>query len=104
MSSPSSRFASWQSRLIAAVISLARISRMSDLQLLGQLAHGRRRPLEGGRLLGCQRDLDDLLDPPAPQLDRHPDEQPADPVLALQEGGARQDLLLVAQDRLYHLG
>src|SRR5262245_46687334 len=104
MSSPSSRLASWQSRLMAAVISLARISRMSDLELLGQLAHGRRGPVQSGRLLGRQCDLDDLLDSPAPELDRHPDEQPADPVLALQVGRAGQDLLLVAQDRLHYLG
>ena len=41
--------------------------------------------------------------PFAPELHRHADEQVVDPVLALQVDRARQDLLLVLEDRLDHL-
>src|SRR5581483_9638767 len=75
----------------------------SDAQLVRELLDRRRRALERRRLLGGQRDLQDLLDPAPPELHRHPHEEPLDPVLALQVRRARQDLPLVLQDGLDHL-
>src|SRR5262245_17067489 len=101
-----------QSFLTASVTALTWISRMSrprssgsalELELLDQLAHGSRRLLEGCVLLRREGDLDDLLDAPAAELHRHPDVEPLDPVLPGQVRRARQDLLLVLQDRLDHL-
>jgi hypothetical protein len=53
---------------------------------------------------GRERDLDDLLHAARAELHRHADEEIVDAVLALQEHRARQDLLLVLEDRLDHLG
>ena len=49
-------------------------------------------------------DLDDLLHPRLAQLNRHAGIGVAQTVLAFEIGGARQDLVLVPQDRLDHLG
>src|SRR4026207_239114 len=74
-----------------------------ELQLLDELAYRRRRLVEGGLLLGGELDLDDLLDAGPAELDRHAHVEPLGPVLAVEIGGAGQDLLLVLEDGLDHL-
>src|SRR5690606_20150257 len=68
-----------------------------------RLANRLGRPLECGSLLGGKLDLDDLLEPLAAELTRHPEEETLHAVLALQPGGAGEDTLLVLDDRLRHL-
>src|SRR5918992_3284206 len=60
--------------------------------------------LECRILFRRQLDLDDLLDAAGAQLDRHADEEIVDPVLPFEEHGAGDDLLLVLEDDLDHLG
>ena len=60
-----------------------------ELQLVDELAHRRRRLVEGGLLLGGELDLDDLLDARAAELDRHAHVKALGPVLAVEIGGAR---------------
>src|SRR5215204_2712687 len=75
-----------------------------DADHVGQFFHGRRTLPQSGILFGRQLDLDDLLDPTRAQLHRDADEQIAYPVLTLKEHRARQDLLLVLENRLAHFG
>src|SRR5574341_159510 len=103
MSGSSSRFASMQSFFTASTMTLAWTSRMLELELLHELAHGGGRLLERRLLVRRERDLDDLLDARAAELHRHADVEPLHPVLAVQVRRARQDLLLVLEDRLEHL-
>src|SRR6185369_17809515 len=95
-----------QSFLTASTIAETWISRMGawlELQLVDQLAYRGGRLVEGGLFVGVELDLDDLLDAPAAELDRHTDVEPLGAVLAVQVGRAGQDLLLVLEDRLHHL-
>src|SRR5262245_37797313 len=62
-----------------------------------------RRGDEGRRLVGLELDLVDLLDSRRAEPHGDPDEASRDPVLALQIGRAREDLLLVLEDRVHHL-
>src|SRR6266849_5124588 len=54
--------------------------------------------------VSSQLDLDDLLDPLGAQLHRYADVEAVDAILSVKVGGAGQNLLLVLQDRLDHLG
>src|SRR4026207_1731373 len=74
-----------------------------EFQLVDELADRGGRLVEGGLLVLLQLDLDDLLDPVASELDRHPDVEALGAVLPVQVRGAGQDLLLVLADRLHHL-
>src|SRR5262245_15525024 len=56
-----------------------------------QLAHGVGRAPELGLLVVGQVDLDDLLEPLRAELAGNAHEDPVEPVLALEERGARQD-------------
>jgi hypothetical protein len=74
-----------------------------DADHVAKFLHGRGALFEGGIFFGGELDLDDLLDAAGAELARHADEHAVDPVLALEEGGAGQDLLLVLEDGLDHL-
>src|ERR1041384_3096502 len=74
-----------------------------EFQLVDELADRGGRLVEGGLLVLLQLDLDDLLDPVAPELDRPPDVEALGPLRPVQVRGAGQDLLLVLEDRLHHL-
>src|SRR5215831_11241169 len=69
-----------------------------ELELVHELADGGRRFVEGRLLLAAQLDLDDLLDAGASQLHGHADVETLGPVLPVEIGSAREDLLLVLQD------
>src|SRR5690349_8193232 len=60
---------------------------------LDQLLRVVGRPGERPLLVVGEADLDDLLDAAATDADRHADVETAEPVLALEVRGARQDLL-----------
>jgi hypothetical protein len=75
----------------------------SHLDDVDQLLDRGRRFLEGRVFVGRELDLHDLLETARPQLARHADEQVAHAVLALQINGARNDLLLVEQNRFDHV-
>ena len=59
--------------------------------------------LERLALVVGELELDDLLDPAGAELHRHADVEAVDPVLALEQRRARQDALLVEEDRVDHL-
>jgi hypothetical protein len=63
---------------------LAVIDLRLELELVHQLAHGGSRFVEGGLLIGRERDLDDLLHPAAAQLHRHAHVEALRPVLAFE--------------------
>src|SRR5690349_11752699 len=71
---------------------------------IDQLAHGSGRLVEGRLLVSGELDLDDLANATAAQLHRNADEQAVDAVLAVEQHGARQDLVAVVEDRIDHLG
>ena len=75
----------------------------SDVQNIYKLLDGSGRFVKGCTLVVREADLDDLLDAILAQFHRDADEQIADAVLAFEENSARQDLLLVLEDRLAHL-
>jgi hypothetical protein len=54
-------------------------------------------------LLGCELDLNDLLDSPGTELAGDTNVEAIDSVLTLQVGGARKDFFLILQDRFDHL-
>ena len=70
---------------------------------LDEIAHGAGRLVQRRALGVGQAQLEDLLDAGRAELDRHADEEAVDPVLALEQHAARQDALLVEQDRVDHL-
>src|SRR5260370_39199045 len=74
-----------------------------EFQFIDELADGGGRLVEGGLLVLLELDLDDLLDASPPELHRDADVEALGPVLAAQVGRAGHHLLLVLQDRLYHL-
>ena len=53
---------------------------------------------------GSQFDFDDLLDALGAEFHGHADVEAVNAVLAVEVGGAGQNLLLVFQDRLDHFG
>src|SRR5215831_630649 len=69
-----------------------------------QLLHRSRAFIQPGLLFQRQFDLDDLLNSLRTQLYRYTNIQPVDAVFPLQIGGAGENLLLVLQNRLNHLG
>src|SRR4051794_7550865 len=68
-----------------------------------ELPHRVHGPVERDPLVGRQLDLEHPLEPAAAEHDGYPDEQPVDAELALQERGAGQHALSIAQDRVDHL-
>src|SRR5690606_2057003 len=76
----------------------------SDADHLRELAHGGGRLHQRRVLFVGELDLDDLLGAALAGLDRHAEVLVAPPVLALQDGRPRQDLLLILEDGLDHLG
>src|SRR5687768_4283356 len=78
-------------------------TRSSEVELGHRLLDVRRRGVERLLLLARQLDLHDLFDAPRTQLHRHADVNVRQPVLPLQPGGAGQDPVAVAEDRLRHL-
>src|SRR5947209_16422946 len=80
-----------------------RARRRLNLQLRHQLPHRRRGAVQRHLLLGGELDLDDLLHPLRPETRRHAKEEIPVAVLAAQVDGARQDHVLVEEDRLDHL-
>src|SRR5688572_28620197 len=78
-------------------------TRSSEVELGHRLLDVRRRGVERLLLLARQLDLYDLLDAARSQLDRHAHVDVRQPVLPLEPGGAGQDPVAVAQDRLRHL-
>ena len=71
---------------------------------LDEFFDGGCRFLQGGIFVRCQRDLHDLLQPFRAELSRHANEQVADAVPSLEKDGTRQNLPLVLEHRLHHLG
>src|SRR5688500_14913624 len=74
----------------------------SEVELGHRLLDVRRRGVERLLLLARQLDLHDLLDAARAELHRHADIDIGQPVLPLQPGGARENPVAVAEDRLRH--
>src|SRR5713101_2239723 len=74
-----------------------------DREFRHQLPHRRGGAVERRLLIGGELDLDDLLEAPGSQARRYAEEQIAVAILPVQGDGARQDPVLVEQDRLHHL-
>src|SRR3984893_3556138 len=55
-------------------------------------------------LIRSEFDLDDLLDPLSSEFYRHADEETMDAILSIEVGGAGENLFLVFEDGLDHLG
>src|SRR5512140_2586554 len=68
-----------------------------------QLLDGVGRLLQSGCLIGRQLQLDDPLEAAGPEHHRDAHVEALDPVLAFEERGARENLLLVLEDRVDHL-
>src|SRR5208337_3563448 len=75
----------------------------SNPQHRNQLLHTPRRLLQRRILLRRQLDLNNLLRARRPQLYRHAHKQSLDPILPIQIHRARQNLLLIFQNRFHHL-
>src|SRR3972149_3763780 len=76
----------------------SRARRSGRGELVDQLAHGGGGAVERGLLGLGQLDLDDLFDALPAQLDRHAHEEALGAVLALQQRGAGEHGLRVAED------
>src|SRR5207302_2189173 len=61
------------------------------------------RAMKSRSLVGRQVDLNYLLDASFAEFHRHSDKQPVDAVLAFKKSRARKNLLLVFENRFYHL-
>src|SRR5690242_21400852 len=78
-------------------------SAILDSQNVNQLLHRRRALVQRNSLFCREVDLDDLLQSARAEFAGHTNVQSVDAILAFQVSSARQNLLLVFQDRLRHL-
>src|SRR5271166_4631698 len=75
-----------------------------DVDHRDEFLHGRGALVECRFLFGSEFDLDDLLDPLGTEFYRHADKESVDAVLSVEIGGAGENLFLVLEDGLDHLG
>src|SRR5208282_205373 len=75
-----------------------------DVDHRDEFFHGSGALVEGRFLFRSQFDLDDLLDPLGAEFHRDADKEPVDAILSVKIGGAGENLFLVFEDGLDHLG